>query len=97
LVASYLSDSARRAEARYSNLHHPLTIRKFSVVKQKSQDLYRQLSSRRPKVAQQLPSDDTGSVMDFIAGLVVGFVIGSMLALFLFSWLTAMSEGENEP
>ena len=44
-----------------------------------------------------MPSDDTGSVMDFIAGLVVGFVIGLMLALFLFSWLAAMSEGENEP
>jgi F0F1-type ATP synthase assembly protein I len=49
------------------------------------------------QVAQQLPSDGTGSVMDFIAGLVVGFVIGFMLALFLFSWLTAVSEGENEP
>jgi hypothetical protein len=45
------------------------------------------------QVAQQLPSDGTGSVMDFI----VGFVIGFMLALFLFSWLTAVSEGENEP
>jgi hypothetical protein len=44
-----------------------------------------------------LPYDGTGSVMDFIAGLVVGFVIGFMLALFLFSWLTAVSEGENEP
>jgi F0F1-type ATP synthase assembly protein I len=49
------------------------------------------------QVAQQLPYDGTGSVMDFIAGLVVGFVIGFMLALFLFSWLTAVSEGENEP
>jgi hypothetical protein len=48
-------------------------------------------------VAQQLPSDGTGSWMDFIAGLVVGFVIGFMLALFLFSWLTAMSESEDEP
>jgi hypothetical protein len=44
-----------------------------------------------------LPPDGTGSVMDFIAGLVVGFVIGFMLALFLFSWLTAISESENEP
>jgi hypothetical protein len=44
-----------------------------------------------------LPPDGTGSVMDFIAGLVVGFVIGFTLALFLFSWLTAISESENEP
>ena len=35
--------------------------------------------------------------MDFIAGLVLGSVIGFMLAWFLFCWLTAMSEGENEP
>ena len=48
------------------------------------------------QVAQQLPYDGTGSVMDFIAGLVVGSMIGFMLALFLFSWFTAMSEGETE-
>ena len=40
---------------------------------------------------------DTGSVMDFVAGLVIGFVIGFMLAWFLFSWLTAMSKGKSEP
>jgi hypothetical protein len=32
--------------------------------------------------------------MDFIAGLVVGSVIGFMFAWFLFSWLTAKSERE---
>jgi hypothetical protein len=32
--------------------------------------------------------------MYFIADLVVGSVIGSMLAWFLFSWLTAKSESE---
>jgi hypothetical protein len=35
--------------------------------------------------------------MDFIGGLAVGFVIGFMLACFLFSWLTGISEGEKEP
>jgi hypothetical protein len=34
--------------------------------------------------------------MYFIAGFVVGSAIGFMLAWFLFSWLTAMSEGETE-
>jgi hypothetical protein len=34
--------------------------------------------------------------MYFIAGLVMGSLIGFMFALFLFSWLTAMSEGETE-
>jgi hypothetical protein len=34
--------------------------------------------------------------MYFIAGLVVGSMIGFMLALFLFSWFIAMSEGETE-
>jgi hypothetical protein len=34
--------------------------------------------------------------MYFMAGLVVGSVIGFMLAWFLFSWLTAISEGETE-
>jgi hypothetical protein len=34
-------------------------------------------------------------MMDFIAGLVVGSVIGFMLAWFLFSWLTAKSESEH--
>jgi hypothetical protein len=32
--------------------------------------------------------------MDFLAGLVVGSVIGFMFAWFLFSWLTAKSESE---
>jgi hypothetical protein len=69
----------------YSNLHHPVIVRKFLSVKQKSQNLYRR--SCRPT--------DTGSVMDFIAGLVVGSVIGFMFAWFLFSWLTAKSESER--
>ena len=34
-------------------------------------------------------------MMDFIAGLVVGSVIGFMFAWFLFSWLTAKSESEH--
>jgi hypothetical protein len=34
--------------------------------------------------------------MHFINGLVVGSVIGFMLAWFLFSWLAATSEGETE-
>jgi hypothetical protein len=34
--------------------------------------------------------------MYFIAGLVVGSVIGFMLAWFLFSWLASMSEEETE-
>jgi hypothetical protein len=33
--------------------------------------------------------------MALIAGLVIGSVIGFMLAWFLFSWFTAMSEGER--
>ena len=62
-----------------------MIVRKFLSVKQKSQNLYRR--SCRPT--------DTGSVMDFIAGLVVGSVIGFMFAWFLFSWLTAKSEIEH--
>ena len=69
----------------YSNLHHPVIVRKFLSVKQKSQDLYRR--SCRPT--------DTGSVMDFIAGLVVGSVIGFMFAWFLFSWLASMEDTEH--
>jgi hypothetical protein len=34
--------------------------------------------------------------MYFIAGLLFGSVIGFMLAVFLFSWFTAMSEDETE-
>jgi hypothetical protein len=34
--------------------------------------------------------------MHFITGLVVGYTIGFMFALFLFSWFTAMSEDETE-
>ena len=34
--------------------------------------------------------------MHFINGLVVGSVIGFMLAVFLFSWFTAMSGDETE-
>jgi hypothetical protein len=34
--------------------------------------------------------------MHFITGLVVGYMIGFMIALFLFSWLPVSSEGETE-
>ena len=34
--------------------------------------------------------------MYFIAGIVVGSVIGFMLAWFLFNWLASMSEEETE-
>jgi hypothetical protein len=34
--------------------------------------------------------------MHFITGLVVGYTIGFVFALFLFSWFNAMSEDETE-
>jgi hypothetical protein len=83
-------DSARCAEAR--------------IFKSSSSDdgqgnfcrLSRNLRVSTGSVAVAVPTD-TGSVMDFVAGLVIGFVIGFMLAWFLFSWLTAMSKCKSEP